>query len=81
MAKLGRNRVCCLYVEGVELPSDYPGVLYVPYDPKRAWKWKLAKELSAAGIEVDSAALAAIRDWEVVAEMFVGITGHSPTKN
>ena len=32
LAKLGRNKVCCLYLEGVEQPSDYDGVLYVPYD-------------------------------------------------
>jgi predicted nucleotide-binding protein len=52
LAKLGRNRVCCLYVEGVELPSDYDGVLYVPYGED--WRAQLAKELIAAEIEVDS---------------------------
>jgi predicted nucleotide-binding protein with TIR-like domain len=57
VAKLGRKRVCTLYVEGVELPSDYQGVLYVPYDDGAAWCWKLVTELSAAGIEVDSANL------------------------
>lgn len=54
MGKLGRNKVCCLYVEGVELPSDYQGVLWLPYDDSGAWREKLAKELIAAGIEVDS---------------------------
>jgi hypothetical protein len=53
LAKLGRNKVCCLYVEGVEQPSDYDGVLYVPYDQGGAWRSKLAKELSAAEIDVD----------------------------
>ena len=53
LAKLGRNKVCCLYIEGVELPSDYRGVLYVPYDRDGAWRAQLIKELSAAGIEVD----------------------------
>jgi len=52
-SKLGRNKVCCLYVEGVEQPSDYDGVLYVSYDQGGAWRSKLAKELSAAGIDVD----------------------------
>jgi len=54
IAKLGRKRVCPIYVEGVELPSDYHGVLYVPYDDGGAWRSKLVKELSAAGIEVHS---------------------------
>ena len=54
LAKLGRNNVCCLYVEEVELSSDYDGVLYVPYDQGGAWRSKLMKELSAAGIEVNS---------------------------
>ncbi len=54
MAKLGRDKVCCLYVEGVEKPSDYDGVLYVAYNETGAWRGKLAKELTAAGIAVDS---------------------------
>ncbi len=53
IGKLGRKRVCPLYVEGVELPSDIHGVLYVSYDHGGAWRSKLMKELSAAGIEVD----------------------------
>jgi predicted nucleotide-binding protein len=35
----------------VELPSDLLGVLWVPFDP--AWQLTLARELKAAGIEVD----------------------------
>jgi len=58
LAKLGRNKVCCLYVEEVEQPSDYDGVLYVSYDQGGAWRSKLVTELSAAGIEVDSEAVA-----------------------
>ena len=59
MGKLGRGKVCCLYVDGVELPSDYQGVLWLPYDDSRTWRNQLAKELSAAGIEFDPQALAA----------------------
>ncbi len=58
LAKLGRNKVCCLYVEGVEKPSDYDGVLYISYDQGGAWRSKLLTELSDAGIEVDSEAVA-----------------------
>jgi predicted nucleotide-binding protein len=48
-----RRRVCCLYLEGVELPSDYDGVLYVPYSENGGWQSNLIKELAAAGIAVD----------------------------
>lgn len=54
IGKLGRERVCPIYVEGVELPSDIHGVLYVPYDVGGNWKAALVKELVAAGIAVDS---------------------------
>jgi predicted nucleotide-binding protein len=53
IGKLSRARVCGLYVEGVELPSDIHGVLYVPLDSAGAWRWKLASEIKAAGIDVD----------------------------
>lgn len=53
IGRLGRARVCALYENGVELPSDFYGVLYVSADREGAWKLKLAKELQAAGLEVD----------------------------
>jgi predicted nucleotide-binding protein len=53
IGRLGRNRVCALYLEGVEIPSDYSGVLYVKMDPSGAWRLELAKELKAAGFPVD----------------------------
>lgn len=53
MGKLGRSRVCVLYEEGVEIPSDYNGVLYIPLDDHNSWHWQLAKELKTAGIRVD----------------------------
>ena len=52
-AKLGRERVRALYIEGVERPSDYEAVLYKPIDKAGAWEIKLAKEIKAAGIDVD----------------------------
>jgi predicted nucleotide-binding protein len=52
IGKLGRNRVCPLYVEGVEIPSDFHGVLYVPYDKQRKWRSRLATEISAVGIPI-----------------------------
>lgn len=53
LGKLGRNRVCALYKQGVEIPSDYQGVLFVPMDEAGAWKLSLAREIKAAGISID----------------------------
>jgi predicted nucleotide-binding protein len=50
---LGRAHVCTLIEEGVELPSDFSGVLYVPLDNGGNWKFRLASEIKAAGIHVD----------------------------
>ncbi|HEX2077176.1 MAG TPA: nucleotide-binding protein [Longimicrobium sp.] len=53
IGKLGRNRVCPIYSEGVELPSDYHGIAYVPLDARGAWRLQLAVELRGAGYDVD----------------------------
>jgi predicted nucleotide-binding protein len=53
MSALGRERVCILYKRGVEVPSDYAGVLYEELDVKGAWRFRLAVEIQAAGVEVD----------------------------
>ena len=53
VGKLSRRNVCALYAEEVEIPSDLTGVVYVELDRTGAWKMMLARELKAAGIEVD----------------------------
>lgn len=53
LGRLGRKRVCALYKEGVEIPSDYQGVLFVPMDKDFGWKLLLAREIKAAGISID----------------------------
>ena len=53
LGKLGRDKVCALYEDGVEIPSDYDGVLFVKLDDRGAWRFDLAKEIKAAGIEID----------------------------
>ena len=42
-----------LYSGGVEIPSDYAGVLYEEFDSKGMWRFRLAAEIKAAGIDVD----------------------------
>jgi predicted nucleotide-binding protein len=51
LGRLGRRHVCVLHEPGVEIPSDYDGVVYVPLDPAGAWRFLLAREMKAAGFE------------------------------
>jgi len=53
IGRLGRERVCCLCEDGIEIPSDFSGVLYIPIDKAGAWKLQLVKELTSAGIPLD----------------------------
>jgi predicted nucleotide-binding protein len=53
LGRLGRGKVCVLYDEIIERPSDYDGVLYIKTDNEGAWKLQLGKELKAAGLPVD----------------------------
>jgi hypothetical protein len=53
LGKLGRKRVCALYQEGVEIPSDYSGVLFIQLDSGGAWRLALARELKGAGLDID----------------------------
>jgi predicted nucleotide-binding protein len=50
---LGRERVCALYEPGVEWPSDLNGIAYVEYDSVGRWISQVAKEINAAGINLD----------------------------
>ncbi|MDP3062148.1 MAG: fructose 1,6-bisphosphatase, partial [Chloroflexota bacterium] len=53
LGRLGRRRVSALYWEGVELPSDAFGLLYIKWDQDGAWRLQLARELLAAGLRID----------------------------
>ncbi len=55
VGKLGRDRVCALKSDGVEMeiPSDYAGVVYIPFGEDRDWHLPLARELRSAGFNVD----------------------------
>ena len=56
IGKIGRNRVIALYKdsENFEMPSDYSGVLFVPYDMSGKWKFDICKELKSCGYEIDA---------------------------
>ena len=53
LGAIGRERVCALYVAGVEIPSDYIGTAYTQLDDGGAWKLTLARELKTAGFTID----------------------------
>ena len=51
---VGRPKVCILYKEGVELPSDIHGILYVHMDDAGEWRQKVIKEMEAVGLLIDA---------------------------
>lgn len=53
VGKLGRERVCPLYKQGVEIPSDYDGVGYVEMGESDGWQLSVARELRSARLPVD----------------------------
>lgn len=56
IGKLGREKVLALFKpeEKFEIPTDYSGVLYVPYEQNGRWNFDLIKELKACGYAVDA---------------------------
>jgi predicted nucleotide-binding protein len=53
LGKLGRMRVCALHQAGIEIPSDYSGVLFVPIDSGGGWRLALAKEMKSVSLPID----------------------------
>jgi predicted nucleotide-binding protein len=53
IGRLGRQRVCALHKGDVEIPSDITGILWTPMDSAGSWHLALAREMKAAGLEVD----------------------------
>ncbi len=53
IGKLGRNRVSAIVKGDVETPGDISGIVYTEMDSKGAWKYELAKNMQAVGIDVD----------------------------
>jgi predicted nucleotide-binding protein len=54
IGSLGRERVCTLYEDEVEIPSDYSGVVFIPISDKEdGWKILLVRELKKAGMAIN----------------------------
>ena len=52
MGKLGRERVCLLLKDQVELPSDIGGIVYTYMDPNDGWKARLQRNIRAVIKEI-----------------------------
>lgn len=53
LGKLGRDKICAIYQDCVEIPSDYQGIIFIKLDDDGNWKFEIARELKAAGFDVD----------------------------
>jgi predicted nucleotide-binding protein len=53
IGRLGRARVVALRKGEIELPSDILGLVWENLDDSGAWQTRLAKELQAAGYDID----------------------------
>ena len=53
-AKMGLDHACALVDEGIEMPSDLTGIIYVPNDRNNTdWRYKIVEEMRAAGLDID----------------------------
>jgi predicted nucleotide-binding protein len=52
-AHLGRSKTFVLVKGEIEMPSDVLGLVYESLDKNEGWKIRLARELKAAGFEID----------------------------
>lgn len=52
-AHLGRSKTFVLTKGDIEMPSDIFGLIHEPMDKNEGWKIRLARELKAAGFQID----------------------------
>lgn len=50
---LGRDKVCLLRKGDVDIPTDLHGIVYIDMDARNGWQVQLAREMDAAGMNVD----------------------------
>jgi predicted nucleotide-binding protein len=53
IGRLGRSKVRALMAGEIELPSDILGIAWTEFDAGGGWQRALAKELEAAGYDID----------------------------
>jgi len=53
IGRLRQNLVCALYEEGLDFPSEYQGVIFIPYDAGGMWKLLVARNMKLANVDVD----------------------------
>lgn len=53
IGKIGRQNVCALVKDEVEVPNDISGVVYVKMDADESWHLKVARELRSSGYDID----------------------------
>lgn len=56
LGKLGSDRVIAIFeqIDNFEIPSDYDGVIFLPYDETGRWKFDIIKELKVLNYNVDA---------------------------
>jgi predicted nucleotide-binding protein len=55
IGRLGRDRVCCLYKENVQLPSDMEGIAYIAFQESiKEVRSKIIKELKEVGYKINT---------------------------
>lgn len=56
LGKLGSDRVIAIFeqTENLEIPSDYDGVIFIPFDKDGRWKFDVIKELKSLNFKVDA---------------------------
>lgn len=52
LAHLGQQRVCAIVTPGLETPSDFDGIVYIPMDDAGRWESILRRELRAAKMPI-----------------------------
>jgi predicted nucleotide-binding protein len=53
IGRIGQNLVCALSEEGLDLPPDYKGNVFIPYDPGGLWKLLVARAMKMANVDLD----------------------------
>ncbi len=53
MGRLPQNLVCALYEEGLDLPAEYQGNVFIPFDGGGIWKLLTARAMKMANVDID----------------------------